>query len=300
MRLVIVTGMSGAGKVTALRFLEDAGFYCVDNLPLPLVVPIAQLSLDGRSSELSKIAVGIDVRSGALSFENAENVIGELEKNGIRAEIIYMDASDDVLIARYKETRRAHPIAGPGGKVEDGIALEREKTAFLRDRADYIFDTSQLLTRELKEEIDRIFRDGKVFKNIYISIRSFGFKYGIPTDADLVFDVRFLKNPYYDVKLRGLTGLDPEIRKFVADCPESGIFLDKLEDMLEFLIPNYIKEGKNQLVVAIGCTGGRHRSVALAEGIYERLKSNTGYGLKVEHRDMDRDLVRKRTDYEVK
>ena len=300
MRFVIVTGMSGAGKVTALRFLEDAGFYCVDNLPLPLIVPIAQLSVDGRSSELSKIAVGIDVRSGALSFENAETVIGELEKIGVKAEIIYMDASDEVLIARYKETRRAHPIAGPEGKVEDGIRLEREKTAFLRKRADYIFDTSQLLTRELKEEINRIFREGGTFKNIYISIRSFGFKYGLPSDSDLVFDVRFLKNPYYDVNLRKFTGLDPEIRSFVEACPESGVFLDKLEDMLEFLIPNYVKEGKNQLVVSIGCTGGRHRSVALAEAIYERLKGSTDYGLKVEHRDMDRDLVRKRTDYEVK
>ena len=183
MRFVIVTGMSGAGKATALRFLEDAGFYCVDNLPLPLIVPIAQLSMDGRSSELSKIAVGIDVRSGALSFENAESVIGELERNGIKAELIYMDASDEVLIARYKETRRAHPLAGPGGSVMDGIRLEREKTAFLRKRADYIFDTSQLLTRELKAEIDRIFREGRTFKNIYISIRSFGFKYGIPSDG---------------------------------------------------------------------------------------------------------------------
>ncbi|MCR5293636.1 MAG: RNase adapter RapZ [Lachnospiraceae bacterium] len=297
MRFVIVTGMSGSGKITALRFLEDAGYYCVDNLPLPLIIPFAQLSVDGRSSELSKIAVGIDVRSGALSFDHAEEMLGELEKIGIKPDIIYMDASDEVLVARYKETRRAHPIAGPDGKVIDGIHLEREKTAFLRKRADYIFDTSQLLTRELKAEIDRIFREGKDFKNIYITIRSFGFKYGLPSDSDLVFDVRFLKNPYYDINLRPLTGKDPEIREFVEACPESGVFLDKLEDMLTFLIPNYITEGKNQLVVSIGCTGGRHRSVALSEAICERLRSKTEYGIRIEHRDMDRDLARKSGAY---
>ena len=232
-------------------------------------------------------------------LEGVEQALRDIEKAGIKYEILYLDASDETLIKRYKESRRPHPMAEPGGRVEDGIANERRRTAFLKNRADFIIDTSQLLTRELKAEMNRIFLQGKSYKNLYVSIVSFGFKYGIPSDADLVFDVRFLPNPYYDVNLRPFTGLDENIRNFVMSSAESGIFLDKLEDMLRFLIPNYVKEGKNQLVVAIGCTGGRHRSVTLAQGIYERLKKEPDYGIRIEHRDMARDLVKKQSDYEV-
>ena len=287
MRFVIVTGMSGAGKDTALRFLEDMDYFCVGNLPIPLIKPFAEISVDGKSSEMNKIAVTVD------------QALCDIENAGIKYEILYLDASDETLVKRYKESRRPHPMAEPGGRVEDGIANERRRTAFLKNRADFIIDTSQLLTRELKAEMNRIFMQGKSYKNLYVSVVSFGFKYGIPTDADLVFDVRFLPNPYYDVNLRPFTGLDENIREFVMASPESVIFLDKLEDMLRFLIPNYVKEGKNQLVVAIGCTGGRHRSVTLAQGIYERLKKDPDYGIRIDHRDMAKDLVKKQTDYEV-
>ena len=298
MRFVIVTGMSGAGKDTALRFLEDMDYFFFFILPIPMIKRFAEISVDGKSSEMNKIAITVDVRSGSM-LEGVEQALCDIEKAGIKYEILYLDASDETLIKRYKESRRPHPMAEPGGRVEDGIANERRRTAFLKNRADFIIDTSQLLTRELKAEMNRIFLQGKSYKNLYVSIVSFGFKYGIPSDADLVFDVRFLPNPYYDVNLRPFTGLDENIRNFVMSSAESGIFLDKLEDMLRFLIPNYVKEGKNQLVVAIGCTGGRHRSVTLAQGIYERLKKEPDYGIRIEHRDMARDLVKKQSDYEV-
>ncbi|MDO4804464.1 MAG: RNase adapter RapZ [Lachnospiraceae bacterium] len=298
MKFVIVTGMSGAGKSTALRFLEDYEYFCVDNLPIPLIEPFAQVSVDGKSSDITKLAVGIDIRSGK-KLDMMEEVLSSLSSMGIQYRILYLDSSDEVLVKRYKESRRTHPLAGPGGRIEDGIKLEREKTTFLRKRADYIIDTTLLLTRELRNEIKRIFVEDRTFKNLYISIMSFGFKYGIPTDADLVFDVRFLPNPYYDHNLRRLTGLDEPVRTFIEKNPECNVFLDKLEDMLEYLIPYYVQEGKNQLVVAVGCTGGRHRSVMLADCIYQRLLDNSDYGIRIVHRDMEKDLVKKQTDYET-
>ena len=289
MRLVIVTGMSGAGRTTALKMLEDAGYFCVDNLPVPFIDKFAELTASGNS-EITKVAIGIDIRSGK-SLSQLEQILERLTAEHIDYEILFLDASDDVLVKRYKETRRMHPLA-ESGRVEQGITLERERLGFLKKHADYIIDTSQLLTRELNAAIGDIFLGHQEYDNIYLTILSFGFKYGIPADADLVFDVRFLPNPYYLEELRPKTGNDPEIQQFVMNSPEAGEFLDKLEDMVRFLIPNYIKEGKNRLVIAIGCTGGKHRSVTLTNALYERLKKNQKYGLRVEHRDIDKDAKR--------
>ena len=289
MRLVIVTGMSGAGRTTALQMLEDAGYFCVDNLPVPFIDKFAELTAS-ENSEITKVAIGIDIRSGK-SLSQLEQILERLTAEHIDYEILFLDASDDVLVKRYKATRRMHPLA-ESGRVEQGITLERERLGFLKKHADYIIDTSQLLTRELKQELDKIFVQNREFKNLMITVLSFGFKYGIPADADLVFDVRFLPNPYYYENLRKLTGNDKEIQDFVMGYDMAHIFLDKLEDMIRFLVPNYVLEGKNQLVIAIGCTGGKHRSVTLANKLYERLSDQTDYGIKLEHRDIGKDAAR--------
>ena len=287
MKFVIVTGMSGAGKSTALKMLEDLGYFCVDNLPVPLIEKFAELTYH-PNSELSKVAIGIDIRTGLREVGKALECLRE---SGCFYEILFMDASDDVLVKRYKETRRSHPYAGKG-RVEEGIRRERKELQYLKQNATYIFDTSKLLTRELKAEMDRVFAKNKGFDNLFITVLSFGFKYGIPNDADLVFDVRFLPNPYYIDELKSKTGNDREVQDYVLSFKEAGVFLDKLEDMLNFLIPNYVVEGKNQLVIAIGCTGGKHRSVTLANQIYERLKANDRYGIKIEHKDIGKDALR--------
>ncbi len=290
MKFVILTGMSGAGKSTAIKMMEDIGFYCVDNLPIPLLEKFVELSDLQQNAELQKVAVGIDIRSGQ-SLEELRSVLDRIRSAGGSYEILFLDAEDSVLVKRYKETRRNHPLAG-GERVDKGIAEERKRLAFLKERADYIIDTSQLLTRELKAEIDKIFVQNQDYKNLFITILSFGFKYGIPADSDLVFDVRFLPNPYYVEGLRAKTGNDKEIQDYVLQFPEAHTFLDKLTDMLNFLIPNYITEGKNQLVISIGCTGGKHRSVTLANELYRILSVQKEYGLKIEHRDIEKDALR--------
>ena len=289
MRLVIVTGMSGAGRATALKILEDAGYFCVDNLPVPFVDKFAELTASGNS-EITKVAIGLDVRSGK-ALGQLEQILEHMALKEISYEILFLDASDDVLVKRYKETRRIHPLA-ESGRIEQGIVLERERLVFLKKHADYIIDTSKLLVRELKQELDKIFIQNREFKNLMITVLSFGFKYGIPSDADLVFDVRFLPNPYYYEELRKLTGNDKEIQDFVMGYDMAHVFLDKLDDMIRFLVPNYVLEGKNQLVVAIGCTGGKHRSVALSNKLYERLSDQNDYGVKLEHRDIGKDAAR--------
>lgn len=289
MEYVIVTGMSGAGKSTALKIMEDIGYFCVDNFPIPLLEKFAEFAASGET-QLKRSAFGMDIRNGE-ALQQLSGIIQNLRARGNHVQILFMDASDEVLVKRYKETRRAHPLAGTD-RVEKGIELERKQVKFLKEMADYIIDTSQLLTRELNAAIGDIFLGHQEYENIYLTILSFGFKYGIPSDADLVFDVRFLPNPYYLEELRPKTGNDPEIQQFVMKSPEAGEFLDKLEDMVRFLIPNYIKEGKNRLVIAIGCTGGKHRSVTLTNALYERLKKNQKYGLRAEHRDIDKDAKR--------
>lgn len=290
MKFVILTGMSGAGKSTAIKMMEDIGFYCVDNLPIPLLEKFVELSDLQQNAELQKVAVGIDIRNGQ-ALEELRDVLERIRSTGASYEILFLDAEDSVLVKRYKETRRNHPLSG-GERVDKGIAEERKRLAFLKEGADYIIDTSRLLTRELKAELDKIFVQNQDYKNLFITILSFGFKYGIPADSDLVFDVRFLPNPYYVEGLRAKTGNDKEIQDYVLQFEEAHIFLDKLSDMLNFLIPNYIAEGKNQLVISIGCTGGKHRSVTLANALYEALSGNKEYGLKIEHRDIGKDAQR--------
>ncbi len=291
MRCVIVTGMSGAGKSTALKMLEDVGYFCVDNLPVPLIPKMADL-LRVPGSELNKAALGVDIRSGESLAEMAK-VMEELDAAGMKYEILFLESSDGVLIKRYKETRRFHPLAGNDGRVDEGIRKERERIAFLRKKADYLIDTSHMLTRELKAELNKIFVRNKEYKNLYISVLSFGFKYGIPADADLVFDVRFLPNPYYIEELRPKSGNDREVRDYVMKNRKAEEFLDKMTDLVEFLIPNYVQEGKTQLVIAIGCTGGKHRSVTLANGLFEVLSRNENYGIRIEHRDIGKDAITK-------
>lgn len=291
MRFVIVTGMSGAGKSTALKMIEDMGYFCVDNLPIPLLPGFVQM-LQNTDTEMKKVALGLDVRSGQDLSGLKEN-LEAMDRDRIGYEILFLDANDAVLVKRYKETRRQHPLSG-SGRVDTGIAKEREKILFLKMKATYILDTSKMLTRELRIELEKIFVDGQSFCNLYITVMSFGFKYGIPQDADLVFDVRFLPNPYYIDTLREKTGNEAEVQDYVMQNDKGRIFLDKLKDMMEFLIPNYILEGKNQLVIAIGCTGGKHRSVTLANALYQILDKEENYGVRIEHRDIGKDSITKR------
>ena len=288
MKILILTGMSGAGKSTAFKMLEDIGYYCVDNLPVQLLKSFIDLS-DNGTGDQQKVAVGLDVRNDSL--ELLQDILPELRDDGKKYSILFLDAEDEVLVKRYKETRRNHPLSGTE-RIQAGIEKERAEIKFLKEQADYIIDTTHLLTRELKEELQKIFVEQEDFKNLFVTVMSFGFKYGIPSDADLVFDVRFLPNPYYVHELRPKTGNDVEIQQFVMKNDEAHEFLSKLEDMIKFLIPNYIKEGKNQLVIAIGCTGGKHRSVTLANAIYERLSEDDSIGIKIEHRDIDKDALR--------
>lgn len=292
MRFVIVTGVSGAGKTAALKMLEDARYFCVDNLPIPLLEKFASLMPEIHGEDVQNVALGIDARSGR-SLDELEIVLERMKDAGYEFEILFLDADDKVLVKRYKETRRSHPMA-ISGRVDEAIRLEREKMKFLKERADYIIDTTHLLTRELKQELDKIFVDNSEFHNMMISVLSFGFKYGIPADADLVFDVRFLPNPYYIDELRPQTGLDESVFRYVMDCEAAKTFADKLEDMIAFLIPNYVREGKTSLVIAIGCTGGKHRSVTLARELYGRLTKNREYGFRLEHRDVEKDRVVKK------
>lgn len=291
MRLIIVTGMSGAGKTVALKVFEDLGFYCVDNLPIMLIEKFAQLTTESTGHG-DNVALGVDIRSGEELFA-LDQILKKWKTEKTSYEILFLDANDQTLIKRYKETRRSHPLAGDG-RVNNGIEKERIKLEFLKQKANYIIDTSKLLTRELRQELEKIFSENLNYNNLYITILSFGFKYGIPSDADLVFDVRFLPNPYYEEELRPRTGEEQVVRDFVMQGGTAECFLEKLYDMVEFLIPNYVLEGKNQLVVGVGCTGGKHRSVTIAKALYERLMQNREIGIKIEHRDIEKDNKQKK------
>lgn len=291
MKLVIVTGMSGAGKTVALKMMEDMGYYCVDNLPIPLIEKFAELALGNNQGLSNQVALGIDIRSGQ-ELPLLDKILQRWRTDGIPFEILFLDASDEVLLKRYKETRRNHPLAG-AGRIDEGIKKERECLAFLKKQANVILDTSMLLTKELRQELEKIYMEDGTYDNLFVTVMSFGFKYGIPADADLVFDVRFLPNPYYVENLRPKTGEEKEIQDYVKQGGTADIFLGKLYDMLDFLIPNYVMEGKNQLVIGIGCTGGKHRSVTIANAVYEHLKQQKGLGVKLYHRDIEKDNKRK-------
>ena len=282
MRFVVVTGMSGGGKATAIKILEDGGYYCVDNLPVRLIDKFMELVFM-PGSNIDKVVLGLDVRADR-PFIYVEEVLSALRERGYDYEILFMDASDDTLIKRYKETRRAHPCE-PQGRVEDGIRKEREILRQIKSKADYVFDTSSLLVRELREELIRVFVDDEKYNSLIVSVMSFGFKNGIPHDADLVFDVRFLPNPYYIDELKNLTGNDKPVSDYVLSFPQTTEFRKMLSSMIRFLIPYYVDEGKNQMVIAIGCTGGQHRSVTIANCLYEDLKDHGDYALKIYHRD---------------
>ena len=282
MRFVIVTGLSGGGKSTAIRMLEDLGFYCVDNLPVSLIEKFAEV-VTLPNAEITKVALGLDVRTDH-NFTGVLEAIDAIREKGYPLEVLFMDASDEVLIKRYKETRRAHPLSGEG-RIEEGIESERRILQGIRESADYVLDTSQLLTRELRRTLEDIFVKDEAYNSLMITVLSFGFKYGIPFDADLVFDVRFLPNPFDVEELKKLTGNDAPVRDYVMAAPEAGQFIEKLKDLLAFLIPGYINEGKNQLVIAIGCTGGQHRSVTIANALFEAIKDKGDYGIKIAHRD---------------
>ena len=285
MRFVIVTGLSGAGKTEATKSLEDMGYFCVDNLPPRLIPKFAEAC---NSGNIEKVALVIDIRGGVF-FDDLFESLMYLKSSEFKYEILFLDASDEILVKRFKEARRSHPLA-PQGRVLTGISEERNKLREVKDRADIIIDTSKYAIRELREKINEYYGDMKSpEKQLSITILSFGFKYGIPVDSDLVFDVRFIPNPFYIPELKKYSGSDEPVKKYVLDQKETQGFIEKLEDMLRFLIPNYIKEGKRQLIVSIGCTGGRHRSVAIANAIHEQLL-NDSFDSRIEHRDISEDL----------
>ncbi|MDL5094597.1 RNase adapter RapZ [Clostridioides difficile] len=281
MKFVIVTGLSGSGKSETMRALEDMGFYCVDNLPPALITKFAELCYQPNSS-IDKVALGIDIR-GRKFFEALHESLNYLEKENYEYEMVYLDCNDDVLLKRYKMTRRNHPLA-KDMQIPEGIKMERKIMEPLKELSTCIIDTTNMKPKELKEEIKKIYSSGEDNPNLTISVVSFGFKHGILADADLVFDVRFLPNPYYVEELRAKTGDDKEVRDYVMNSKISEEFYVKLLDMIHFLVPQYIEEGKQHLVIGVGCTGGRHRSVTITNLIAEDL-SNKGYRVVKKHRD---------------
>jgi UPF0042 nucleotide-binding protein len=275
--ILVITGMSGSGKSTAIRALEDAGWFCIDNLPAPLLMKVTEL---GESRDL--LAFVVDVREGTF-LKDAPRVIEEARRAGHKVEVLFLDSSDEALTRRYSETRRRHPLSGSGG-VAEGIGRERELLEPLREQAEHVIETSSMTVHELRRQVMQRF--GTTSQGLSISVMSFGFKYGVPSNADLVFDVRFLPNPFFVPELKAFTGREPAVASFVLDRPDSWVFLDKAYEFLEFLVPKYQKEGKSYLTVAIGCTGGKHRSVAIANALVQRLKQSS-FGAQAQLWDRD-------------
>jgi UPF0042 nucleotide-binding protein len=284
-RLVIITGVSGSGKSTALRALEDAGFYCVDNLPIVLLEKLLELSghTDGKVTSIAAVVDARDVRF----LPEAPRIIGELRELGVDLTVLFLDATDESLVRRYSETRRRHPLSGEAGTVLDGVAAERQALAGLRQVADEVVDTTSLNVHDLKRLVARRFVSGEGAK-LGVTVISFGFRYGIPAHADLVLDVRFLPNPYFVPELRARVGTEPEVRDYVLSQPDAQAFLDRLYDFGGFLLPRYKAEGKSYLTIAIGCTGGKHRSVAIAAELSRRLEA-AGQAVRLWHRDIEKE-----------
>jgi UPF0042 nucleotide-binding protein len=285
LQFVIITGLSGAGKSQAIDSFEDAGYFCVDNLPPQLVPTLVDL-FRREGSKVDRVAIVSDVRGGEY-FGRLEQLLEELHERGVEHTVVFLEASNEALVRRFKETRRRHPAA-EGGRVIDGIRRERRLLAPLRERATLVIDTSDMSIHELKARLNKDIIQHSRRTNIVFAVVSFGYKFGIPIDADLLFDVRFLPNPHYDLRLRPLTGLDAEVRDFVLAAPDSGEYLEHLLGMLDFLFPRYAAEGKAHLTIGVGCTGGRHRSVAIAQLIGDRYEKQ-GYYTVVRHRDIARD-----------
>jgi UPF0042 nucleotide-binding protein len=284
MRVIIVTGLSGSGKSTAIRVLEDLGFYCIDNLPVTLIPRFLDLCANSEE-RITRVALGIDLRE-RVSLREYPAVLAELREHGQRIEILYLEAADELLVRRFSETRRPHPAAGGGGILQ-GIRTERERLVGLRELADQVIDTSAYTVHELRDHLQRLLAYTDTNARLFVSVESFGYKYGVPTNADVMFDVRFLPNPFFVEELRAKTGLEAEVAAFVLQRPETERFLDQVSTLLESTLPLYVREGKSYLTLAVGCTGGRHRSVAIVEELQKRL-STWGYNVQARHRDLQR------------
>jgi UPF0042 nucleotide-binding protein len=284
LEVVVVTGLSGSGKSTAIHVLEDLGFYCIDNLPVVLVPRFLELATSSRE-RISRVGLGIDIRERQF-FADYPHLLDELRAAGHRVEVLFLDAADDVLVRRFSETRRPHPLGGDGGAAA-GIARERAELVELRERADRIIDTSALTVHQLRDELRRLYRGAERADALTVLLVSFGYKFGVPTDVDMVLDARFLPNPFFVEELRAKTGCDAAVAHFVLDRDETRAFLSHVDGLLDFTLPLYRREGRSYFTLAIGCTGGRHRSVALVERLAQTL-ARGGARVQVQHRDMRR------------
>ncbi len=285
MRFIIITGLSGAGKTQVIRCLEDLDYYCIDNMPPALIPKFAEICYSSNG-KIDKVAMVIDIRGGDM-FSELFNELNALKASGYNYEVLFLEANDETLVKRYKETRRMHPLARDG-RLIDGIAKERNILEYVRKKANHVIDTSMLTTSQLKDAVRELFEGSNAGGGIVVNVQSFGFKYGIVLDGDLVFDVRFLPNPFYKENLKNHTGLESDVQEYVLKFEQTQEFIKKLNDMVDYLLPYYIEEGKSQLVIGIGCTGGKHRSVTIAIKLYEYLKEK-GYNAIISHRDIQKD-----------